>query len=137
MDCLFCKIVNKTIPSYTLYEDDDLLVFLDRFPQCTGHTIIIPKYHAVDLFDFPVGVASRVLPLAQTIGAQLREVLGFDGLNILQNNGTAAGQEIMHYHMHLIPRFENDSMTINAHNPRTDPAPPELEAFVQRFKKIL
>ena len=112
MNCIFCKIINKEIESFILHEDDDFLVILDRFPTVLGHTLIISKNHEMDLFALNARAAANLLPLAQKIGAALKKTLEFDGLNIVQNNGAAAGQTIFHFHMHLIPRLANDNVPI-------------------------
>jgi len=112
MDCIFCKIINKEIPSFILREDDDFLVILDRFPASVGHTLIISKTHSEDIFSIDRGILKKAMPLALDVANKLR-VLNFDGLNIVQNNRKAAGQTVFHFHMHLIPRWEGDSVPIN------------------------
>ncbi len=107
-DCIFCKIVSKEFDSIKLYEDNDFIVILDKFPSTLGHTLIIPKKHCVDLFDLDEDLASKVLVLAQKVARSLKEVTGCEAMNILQNNGSLAGQSVFHYHMHLIPRFNID-----------------------------
>jgi len=106
--CIFCKIVNGEIPSRTIYEDDDLKAFLDVNPATKGHVLIIPKEHSRDLHDLPDATAEKVIKLAKRIAAKLKEELGCDGINILQNNGQTAGQTVFHYHLHIIPRYEDD-----------------------------
>ena len=109
-DCIFCKIANGEIPSATLYEDDDFRVILDLGPASKGHALIIPKEHADNLYELPEETAQKVLPLAGKIGGKLVRGLGADGLNVLQNNGETAGQTVMHFHTHLIPRYKEDGV---------------------------
>ena len=107
-NCIFCKIIAGEIPSRTIYEDDDFKVILDAGPASRGHALILPKEHAADLFALSDETAAKVLPLAKKVAARMVEVLGCDGINVLQNNGEAAGQTVRHFHVHLIPRYENE-----------------------------
>lgn len=111
-NCVFCKIANGEIPASVIYEDTDFMVILDKFPGAYGHTLIIPKRHSDNIFDLDAGDASKLYPLAKTVAAAVRDSLNSDGINILQNNGEAAGQSVIHFHMHIIPRFKNDSVRI-------------------------
>lgn len=111
-DCIFCKIAAGEIPSATVYEDDDFKAILDISPAAKGHVIIIPKNHGDDIFQLSNEEASKVFVLAANIGKALKDELKCDGLNILQNNGEAAGQTVFHFHVHLIPRFKEDNVTI-------------------------
>ncbi len=111
-DCIFCKIANGQIPAKTLYEDDDFRVILDLGPATKGHALILPKEHADNLYELPEDTASRILPVAQKVAGKIKEKLHCDGLNLIQNNGEAAGQTVMHFHMHMIPRYENDGQKI-------------------------
>lgn len=111
-DCIFCKIANGDIPSKTLYEDDDFRVILDLGPATKGHALILPKEHASNLYELEDDNASKVLVLAKKMVTQMTEKLGCDGFNLVQNNGEVAGQTVHHFHMHLIPRYENDGQKI-------------------------
>lgn len=111
-NCIFCKIANGEIPSATVYEDGDFRAILDLNPASKGHTLIIPKKHAANLFELPEETAEKVLPIAKKLGARLKEGLHAEGLNVVQNNGEAAGQTVMHFHMHLIPRYNNDTVNV-------------------------
>lgn len=111
-NCIFCKIANGEIPSATLYEDDDFRVILDVNPAAKGHALILPKKHAANLFEMPDEMAGKAFVLAKKIAATLQEGLQADGMNVLQNNGEAAGQTVFHFHMHMIPRYEGDSVNV-------------------------
>lgn len=111
-NCIFCKIANGEIPSATLYEDEDFRVILDLGPASKGHALILPKQHAANLFELPDEIAAKALVLAKKIAYTLKEGLGADGINIVQNNGEAAGQTVFHFHMHLIPRYPNDTVNV-------------------------
>jgi len=111
-NCIFCKIANGDIPSATLYEDDSLRVILDLGPASKGHALILPKDHYANLFEMPEDLLSKVIGTAKTVGGKLYEGLHADGFNVVQNNGEAAGQTVFHFHMHLIPRYEGDSVNV-------------------------
>ena len=107
-DCIFCKIANGEIPSTTIYEDDTFRVILDLGPANPGHALILPKEHFRDITEIDADTAAKVLPLAAKIGTALKEGLGCDGFNVVQNNGPAAGQTVFHFHVHIIPRYDAD-----------------------------
>lgn len=109
-NCIFCKIAAGEIPSATLYEDDDFRVILDLGPASKGHALILPKEHYRNLFDLDDELAAKVMILAKKMVNQLKDVLGCDGYNIVQNNEEVAGQTVFHFHMHLIPRYEGDQV---------------------------
>ena len=111
-DCIFCKIAGGEIPSYTVYEDNDFRAIMDISPAAKGHVIILPKQHAADVFELSEELASKIYVVAKKIAAAVKEVIGCDGVNILQNNGEAAGQTVFHLHMHIIPRWKGDSIKI-------------------------
>jgi len=111
-NCIFCKLAANEIPSHKIYEDTDFLVFLDLFPSSLGHTLIIPKSHYENIFDIPEDTAANLQRLVVRTAAALKNALGTPHINVLQNNGTSAGQTVFHYHVHLIPRYENDNVNI-------------------------
>lgn len=111
-DCIFCKISEGEIPSITLYEDDDFRVIFDIGPASKGHALILPKKHFDDVFSMDEQTASKVFVVALKVAKAMKKVLNFDGMNIVQNNGTIAGQTVFHFHMHLIPRYEGDTVNI-------------------------
>lgn len=112
-DCIFCKIANGEIPSKTLYEDEDFRVILDLGPATRGHALLLPKEHAENLYDLSDATAAKVLIHAREMAALMAERLHCDGLNLVQNNGEAAGQTVKHFHMHIIPRYTGDGQNIN------------------------
>lgn len=111
-NCIFCKIAGGEIPSATLYEDADFRVIMDISPASKGHALILPKEHYANLYELPDELAAKVLVLAKNMITKLKDIVGCDGYNVLQNNGIAAGQTVFHFHMHLIPRYENDDVNI-------------------------
>lgn len=102
--CLFCKIINKEIPANVVYEDDDVLAFLDINPTSLGHTLVIPKQHCTNILDSNDLVSIKVL---REISNRLLDKLEGDGIKILVNNNEVAGQEVMHLHFHLVLVYES------------------------------
>ncbi|WP_232703193.1 HIT family protein [Halobacterium wangiae] len=107
-DCIFCRIVDGEIPARVVYEDDDVLAFLDANPLAPGHTLVIPKDHYETLGDMPTDQAERVFAALHDLTPVVEESVDADGSNVAFNNGAAAGQEVPHVHGHVIPRFEDD-----------------------------
>ncbi len=107
-DCIFCLIAAGKIPAKKVYEDSKVLAFLDINPVTEGHTLVIPKTHHENISDIPDAELGVVFKAVKKIATNLKEKLGADGLNIMQNNGKVAGQEIPHFHVHIIPRKIND-----------------------------
>ncbi len=132
-NCIFCKLANGEIPTNTVYEDDTFRVILDNGPATKGHALILPKDHYKDLYEIDEEVAKKVMVLSKKMAKEMTEKLGCDGFNIVQNNGTAAGQTVFHYHMHLIPRYENDGQRI-LWNP-TSPSQEELAKTLETLTK--
>ncbi len=106
-DCLFCKIIKGEIPAYTVYEDDFVKAFLDVNPNSDGHILVIPKEHFENLFETPNDIIVKMIDIIKNkLYPMLKEKLNIDGLTICQNN--YYGQDIKHYHIHLIPRYNKD-----------------------------
>ena len=131
-DCIFCSIVEGRLPAYVVYEDEYFLVIMDRYPFTRGHTLILTKRHVTDVYGLNSNEAEALMPLARRLAEKMREALGITGLNLLQNNGKLAGQDIYHFHLHLIPRYENDGMKL--HKKPGDPPLEELEQIVGMLK---
>jgi len=125
-DCIFCKIAEGEIPSITLYEDDMFRVILDLGPATKGHALILPKQHAANIYELPDETAAAVMVLAKKMAKVMKDKLQCDGLNLVQNNGEAAGQTVNHFHLHMIPRYKGDGQAINWIP--GNPAKEELEA---------
>jgi histidine triad (HIT) family protein len=106
--CIFCKIVAGEIPSHKVYEDDDVLAFLDITPVNPGHTLVIPKHHYENLLDLPEAEAQKLLSVIKKIAPAIMGAVGAKGFNLGLNNGVSAGQVVGHVHFHIIPRLEND-----------------------------
>lgn len=107
-DCIFCNIADGTFHAYTIYEDDAVKAFLDINPVSPGHVLVIPKTHAETLTDLDGETAEAVFRVVRDMAETIEERLEPAGVNLLQNNGEAAGQEVNHVHVHVIPRYEAD-----------------------------
>lgn len=108
--CLFCNIANGMMESATIFENSEFRVILDKFPGAKGHTLIIPKEHIEDIYDLDAETAGKLFALATIVAKSLKKILNCDGMNLLQNNGIIAGQTVFHFHLHLIPRYNNDGL---------------------------
>ena len=134
-NCIFCKIANGDIPSSTIYEDDSFRVILDLSPATKGHALILPKQHMANIFEMDDSTAEKIFVLASRIAKAMKTALNCDGLNIVQNNGEVAGQTVFHFHMHIIPRYNNDGQNIYW-VPGTSEAE-EREAIASQIKSLL
>ena len=111
-DCIFCKIINGEIPCSKVYENDKVLAFLDISPVNKGHALVIPKEHYKDLLSLPDNVLAEVAKVGKKVAKAVMKATGADGFNLGQNNGKTAGQVVMHFHLHIIPRFEDDGLIL-------------------------
>ena len=134
-DCIFCKIAGGEIGSQTIYEDDMLRAILDIGPASRGHVLILPKEHAEDFFELPEETAAAAMVLASRLAKAMGEALHFDGLNVVQNNGEAAGQTVKHYHLHLIPRYQGDAVSVKW--PQGSPSSEELAQTARLIRGAL
>jgi histidine triad (HIT) family protein len=103
--CTFCKIVQRQAQSSVIYEDEAVMVFLDIRPLNLGHTLVISKAHYVDIFDIPESELSQIHIVGKQVSFAIKKVTKADGISIIQQNGKAAGQDIFHFHVHVVPRF--------------------------------
>jgi histidine triad (HIT) family protein len=136
MDCIFCKILDGEIPSYKVYEDDHVLAFLDITQGTKGHTLVIPKTHARNIFDVDEETITNVFRVVPKLANALKDAFNPIGLNIVNNNDEPL-QSVFHFHVHLIPRYENDGMklsTINNYGKITDK---EFKDVVNSIQKAL
>ena len=109
-DCIFCRIVKGEIPCSKIYENEKVIAFLDIAPVNKGHALVVPKEHYKDLLEVPNEVMGEITKAAKKVAKAAVKAVGADGFNIGQNNGKAAGQVVTHFHLHIIPRFENDGL---------------------------
>lgn len=129
-NCIFCAIAAGEIPSFKIYEDEFVLAYLDINPFSKGHTLVIPKEHTAGMLDTPDETLSAVISRVKKVANRLKSALPCDGFNILQNNGEAAGQTVMHLHFHIVPRYCKEDIAFVSH--KGDMA--ELSALAERIK---
>ncbi|SDI84614.1 HIT family protein [Natribacillus halophilus] len=133
-DCIFCKIVAGEIPASKIYEDDDMLAFLDLSQVTKGHALLIPKEHQQDIFSLKEDTAAKLFTKAPTIATALQKTFDCEGLNIVNNNGEQADQSIFHYHLHFIPRYGNDPLFRWADN-SNDYTQEDLQAYARDVRE--
>lgn len=112
-DCIFCKILKGEIPSFKLFEDDQTFAFMDINPAHPGHLLVIPKYHAPNIFEIPPQWLSASVATAQKLAVAVQNTLAPDGINIVQANGEGAAQSVQHFHVHVLPRTNGDGLRLN------------------------
>jgi len=129
-NCIFCAIAAGEIPSFKVYEDDLVLAYLDINPFSKGHTLVIPKEHSTGLLDTSDETLSAIIARVKKVAAHLKTALPCDGFNILQNNGEAAGQTVMHLHFHIVPRYGSEPIAFESHKGDMD----ELKALAEKVR---
>ncbi|MCK4233166.1 HIT family protein [candidate division WOR-3 bacterium] len=135
-DCIFCKIINGELPCSKVYEDDDFLAFMDIQPVNKGHVLVIPKIHKESIVDLDDNLVKKLIIVGNKINKAIRKSdIKSDGVNFFLADGEAAGQEVFHVHLHLIPRFEKDGFGFTFPEGYVDkPERDELEQIAQKIK---
>ncbi len=133
-DCIFCKIVSEDLPSHKLYEDDDVLAFLDIAPVHPGHILVIPKKHFKNIEEVPEDILCNLIKVVKKLGLALKNGMGYEAYNIGENNDPLAGQIVPHLHFHVIPRKENDGLQLW---PQKEYAEGEAQEVIEKIKKFL
>jgi histidine triad (HIT) family protein len=111
-DCIFCKIVSNEVPSSKIYEDDEVVAFLDLRPSSKGHALVVPRQHSADFLESSDQLLVKIVPKVRKIAEGIMKATGAAGFNLTVNNGAAAGQVIFHLHFHIIPRYSNDGLKL-------------------------
>ena len=111
-DCIFCKIVAGEVPSTIVDEDERTIAFMDISPATRGHALVIPREHATDLLSIPLEDLDACMRGAQRLAHRMKEVLGAEGINVLNSCGSAAWQTVFHFHIHVIPRYPDDPLKL-------------------------
>ena len=133
-NCIFCKIANGEIPTNTVYEDEDFRVFMDVAPATKGHALVVPKNHYADIYEIEPETLGKAAKVAQKVIKHATKVLGCEGYNLMQNNGEVSGQTVFHFHLHLIPRYENmDNTNLLSWTPGTSDSE-ELKKLSESMK---
>lgn len=130
--CLFCKIINGEIPCFKIYEDNNIISFLDISQETTGHTLVLPKKHIANVFELDYETAQKLSKAVIDISKLLSEKLSIKNINILNNSGSLAGQTINHLHVHLIPQHEDENFSFN--HPQHEP---DFNKLQQTLDKII
>jgi diadenosine tetraphosphate (Ap4A) HIT family hydrolase len=134
-DCPFCAIVAGEAPASVVHEGDRTVAFLDLHPANPGHTLVVPREHADGLADLPAADGERLFAVGQRVAAALRETVDPDGVNLFLADGEAAGQEVFHVHLHVVPRHEDDDVVFRA-SPR-EASREELDEVAGRLRSEL
>ena len=129
-NCVFCAIAEGEIPSFKIYEDELVLAYLDINPFTKGHTLVIPKAHTAGLLDTPDETLAAIISRVKKVAGHIKGALPCDGFNILQNNGEAAGQTVMHVHFHIVPRYGHEELSFANHKGDME----ELKALAGRIR---
>lgn len=111
-NCVFCKIINKELPAAIVFENDEFLAFFSKDQISKGHTLLVPKKHQVDMFDFDTSSFERLAGVAQKLSKELVKSNTATGINLLNANGRDAQQSVFHFHLHMVPRYENDGLDL-------------------------
>lgn len=130
-DCIFCKIVKGEIPSTGVYEDEVVKVFLNINPASKGHLLVISKEHFENILDCSDEVLSHIIKISKKIAKLAKEKLGADAINIANNSGKEAGQEVFHLHFHVVPRYKNDGMKLDFIGKK------DLEDDLEEIKRVI
>ncbi len=132
MGTIFEKIIAREIPAHIIYEDEMVVAFLDIKPVHLGHALIVPKQPFVNAFDAPGDTLAQMMKVGSLIAKRLETTLGAEGVNLIMNNGAAAGQEVFHAHLHVVPRYQDDQAFTSPH--RTEVSAEDLAATAEKLR---
>ncbi len=133
--CIFCKIIKGDIPCTKVYEDENVISFLDIAPANKGHSLVVPKEHYETLVDAPDDIINYSLKVAKKVARAMSSSLANEGFNVLINNNKVAGQLVPHVHIHIIPRFKGDGIRLNWSPKKYKDK--EIGEFAEKIKKFL
>lgn len=108
--CVFCDIVNNQVPSWVIYQNKEVICFLPKSPEVYGHTIVAAKQHITDIYTAPESTLESLMVVSKKLAIHYKTQIGASGINLLHASGTSAQQSVLHFHLHLIPRFDNDGL---------------------------
>jgi len=135
--CPFCKIAGDRSDSVVVFEDDDILVIMDKYPATPGHMLVLPKNHIETIYEMPSGLGAHIMSTAVLMAKAIKEKLAPDGLNLIQSNETAAGQTIPHFHLHIVPRYKHDKVHLRFGHEHIPAAINELERIASLLKSSI
>jgi len=133
-NCIFCKITDGTVPTPFLYEDEHTVAFLDMNQNITGHTLVVPKKHTVNIFDTDDETLARSMATVRRVASAVRDSVGAHGVNIDSNHGATAGQVVFHLHFHIIPRHDRSEFSFPV---PTDNPPGNTDILIQKIRRAL
>ncbi|MFA5056034.1 MAG: HIT domain-containing protein [Dehalococcoidia bacterium] len=136
-NCPFCKMVKHELSPVVVQEDDEILAIMDLYPATPGHVLVLPKRHIEDIYAMPSDTGARIMAVAVSIAKAIMEQLSPSGLNLIQANGAAAGQTISHFHLHMVPRYRDDSVTLRFGHGDTPETIEELEQIASLLRQGL
>lgn len=136
--CVFCKIAKGEIPSVRVLENEKVFVFLDINPLAKGHCLIIPKQHFDNIFDINVEILKEIVETARELAEKVKNNLGAAGVNLVNASGKSAEQSVFHFHLHLIPRYENDNLEMNKwwQSKTQKPSQEELKKIAEKIYPV-
>ena len=129
--CVYCRIIQRQIPSRVVYETPQVICFLPQAPEAYGHTLIAPKEHYTDLYTVPAPLLAELAAAAQKLALHYQSQIDATGVNLLHASGTSAGQSVFHFHVHLFPSFDGDGLNLW---PQLPPATFDLDAMLHTLK---
>jgi diadenosine tetraphosphate (Ap4A) HIT family hydrolase len=137
-DCIFCAIVAGDAPASVVYDDEQVIAFMDLYPVTPGHALVVPRAHTVGLLDLDAETGGRMLSVAQRVARALaRSSLRSDGVNLFLADGEVAGQDVFHSHLHVIPRYEGDGFIVHGTRREVDPTRAELDDHAELIRAQL
>jgi histidine triad (HIT) family protein len=131
--CPFCSIAQGKTKASVVYEDATAIAFMDKNPANIGHTLVIPKEHWENIYEIPPNILAEVVKVIKQVSGAVKKTVNADGISILQLNGRAAGQSVMHFHVHVIPRFRGDSIV--GHRGLGSPERSELDKIARKIRE--
>ena len=111
-NCPFCRMVRHELDAVLIHENDEILVIMDLYPATPGHVLVLPKEHIENIYVMPADLGSRIMATAIAVAKAIKQKLSPEGLNLIQANGLAAGQTISHFHLHVVPRYNGDPISL-------------------------
>jgi histidine triad (HIT) family protein len=132
--CVICKIVAGEAEESVVYEDDKVMAFLDIAPLTEGHTHVVPKEHYVDVFDIPPELLAHLMTVAQEVAVRIRTELRVPSVNLINSSGSEAGQDVFHFHLHVVPRRTHAEIRFSANHRRSRPSREELDEIAAKIR---
>jgi histidine triad (HIT) family protein len=133
-DCIFCRIADHKIPSIVIAENSQALAIMDINPATPGHILVLPRSHVENIYELPSEIGSSLMEMAVIVARAIKKQMNPAGLNMIQSNGVAAGQVIFHFHMHLVPRYEKDTVRLSFGHKGFSTPSAELENIAAQIK---